>query len=121
MRCACDACDAELGEHDPRTLDGYCTFCGASCFQATTIGGRSVRSGKSLAARQNLHAAARVARAAAADPRDASNVASIARQEAADAMVRIFAPVVEDAGKKLTELGRGALEAIRRRVGPKRQ
>lgn len=84
----------------------------------TRVAGRDVRSAKSLTARENLHALARVTKSAAENlPKDPDAVAAAARQEAANAVVRIAAPLVEKAGKAAVDFGKSMLDSIRDRIG----
>jgi len=116
-KCACDTCNTTFGALDARTPDGYRSFCSQSCFPMTKVGGRDVRGSRSLEHRQHLHAAARVARTAANKlPDDPAAVAAAARQEAADAAVRVVAPLVEKAGKAAAEFSREMLETLRKKI-----
>lgn len=121
MRCACDACEIVFGAHDARTPDGYCGFCSGSCFPVGSVDGRPIRTSMTLESRRHLHGAARVARAATENlPADPRAVADAARQEAAEAFVRFAAPWVEKASevvsKTVTNAGRSALDAVRRKL-----
>lgn len=118
MKCKCEACDLAFGDLDPRSPDGYCSLCSEQCFPMTRVAGRDVRSAKSLTARENLHALARVTKSAAENlPKDPDAVAAAARQEAANAVVRIAAPLVEKAGKAAVDFGKSMLDSIRDRIG----
>lgn len=97
-KCACDVCEVVFGIQDARTPDGYCAFCAMSCFPPGTIAGKQVRMTMSRDSREHLHAAARVAKHL---PHDPMRAIDSARQETAEAVVRVVGPVLEREGRAL--------------------
>lgn len=111
-RCHCDVCRRTVG---PEALDGYCGFCGAQCYPAGEIGGRSVRLAMSPESRRMLHDRQNAPHQADGGPIQDPNV--LMKRVVRETQRRVVNAAV-DAATPLVEQGvKAAFRLVRKRLG----